>query len=163
MGKFYGTILVLVAFLTVLSTACGAGGKSFSAKLDGVQEVPPVVTEAKGEATVKFNSAMTQAEFEVKVSNIMDVTMAHIHLAAAGKNGTPVVWLYPSASPAKLILGKSDGKLATGTFTAANLVGPLAGKSLNDLFSEITAGNAYVNVHTSKNPSGEIRGQLSKG
>jgi len=36
----------------------------------------------------------------------------------------------------------------------------LAGMTLRDLLNEIKDGNAYVNVHTTQNPAGEIRGQL---
>jgi hypothetical protein len=54
----------------------------------------------------------------------------------------------------------SNGTLAEGTFTAANLVGPLAGATLADLLAEMEAGNSYVNVHTLAFPPGEIRGQV---
>jgi hypothetical protein len=56
--------------------------------------------------------------------------------------------------------GKFTGVLAQGTITAANLMGPLQGKTLEDLVSVIKAGDAYVNVHTTAHPGGEIRGQL---
>jgi hypothetical protein len=36
----------------------------------------------------------------------------------------------------------------------------LTGKALSDLVTMIKSGRAYVNVHTDKNPGGEIRGQL---
>jgi hypothetical protein len=45
-------------------------------------------------------------------------------------------------------------------FTAADLVGPLAGQTLEDLKTKIMAGKIYVNVHTIQNRSGEIRGQI---
>ena len=50
--------------------------------------------------------------------------------------------------------------MATGSITAASLVGPLAGHSLNDLLSAIRSGNAYSNVHTANFPNGELRGQV---
>ena len=69
--------------------------------------------------------------------------------------------------------GRVNGVLATGTITAANLIGPLAGQSLEALIDEIEAGNAYVNVHTNDGvgptntgpgdfPGGEIRGQITR-
>jgi outer membrane receptor for monomeric catechols len=62
-----------------------------------------------------------------------------------------------------LIPGRFNGVLAEGTITADNLVGTLAGQSLGVLIEMIKAGNAYVNVHTSQFPPGEIRGQIDIG
>jgi hypothetical protein len=98
--------------------------------------------------------------FQLNVANIENVTQAHIHLAPAGVNGPVVVWLYPAAPPAVLIPGRSNGVLAAGVITEANLVGLLADQTLDDLIAEIETGNAYVNVHTSQFPPGEIRGQI---
>ena len=55
-----------------------------------------------------------------------------------------------------------------GPLVAAPPAGPLGpeqvpipkGKTLADLITQIKTGNTYVNVHTKKNPDGEIRGQL---
>ena len=70
------------------------------------------------------------------------------------------------------LVSSVDGVLASGTFTAANLVGPLAGHPLSELISAMRSGGAYVNVHTNDGvaptntgpgdfPGGEIRGQLA--
>jgi len=97
--------------------------------------------------------------YKLIVANIEDVTMAHIHVAPEpGQNGPPVLWLYPSAPPPTLIPGRFSGVLAEGTVTAANLVGPLASMTLEDLVGAIWEGRAYVNVHTTEYPGGEIRG-----
>jgi len=71
-----------------------------------------------------------------------------------------VAWLYPSKPPAVVKKGKFTGVLARGTLTAAELQGPLQGKTIGDLVDQIKAGTAYVNVHTEKYPAGEIRGQI---
>jgi hypothetical protein len=55
-------------------------------------------------------------------------------------------------------LGKVHGPLTQGNFTAADLKGPLAGKQLFDLVNLIKNEDAYVNVHTTQNLEGEIRG-----
>ena len=81
-------------------------------------------------------------------------------MAPQGSNGGIVVWLYPSAPPLQLIPGRSQGVLAEGDITAANLTGALAGQELADLVEQIRAGNTYVNVHTTQFPPGEIRGQV---
>jgi hypothetical protein len=88
------------------------------------------------------------------------VLMAHIHIGPAGVNGPVVVWLYPEGPPPQLIEGRFDGILAEGVITEADLVGMLAGMTMDDLVAEMLAGNTYVNVHTTQFPGGEIRGQI---
>jgi hypothetical protein len=115
----------------------------------------------------------SSVDYKLIASNIDNAFMAHIHLGAPDATGPIVVWLYPSTAPVPgpLGSGRHDGVLAEGTFTAANLVGPLAGHPLSDLLDAIQSGNAYVNVHTNDGvgatntgpgdfPGGEIRGQL---
>lgn len=94
------------------------------------------------------------------MANIENVTHAHIHMAPAGSNGAIVAWLYPGGPPAQLIPGRSSGTLGEGTITAASLVGPLAGQPLSALVSALDTGNAYVNVHTTQFPGGEVRGNI---
>ncbi len=36
----------------------------------------------------------------------------------------------------------------------------MKGKTTADLISAMSSGDTYVNVHTSKHPKGEIRGQI---
>lgn len=133
---------------------------NFHAHLDGKDQVPPAKTKAQGEAVFNLSKDGDSIHYKITVANIENVTMAHIHEGAVGANGSVVVWLYPSAPPPKLIPGKSNGVLAEGTITSASLIGPLAGKTISDLVNDIKSGKAYVNVHTSQYPGGEIRGQI---
>lgn len=60
-----------------------------------------------------------------------------------------------------LSLGLVGPAHAVTTYTTdEDLVGPLAGMTLEDLVALIESGDAYVNVHTVANPGGEIRGQV---
>jgi hypothetical protein len=106
--------------------------------------------------------------YKLIVANIDNVVASHLHIGPAGQNGSVVAFLFGSVPPGG---GRFDGVLATGSITAANLVGPLAGQPLSALIDAIEAGNAYVNVHTNDGvdptntgpgdfPGGEIRGQI---
>lgn len=135
--------------------------RNFRTHLKGENEVPnPVETNAQGQATFKLSQDGESIHYKLIVANIENVMMAHIHNAPAGENGGVVVWLYPSSPPPQLIEGRFQGVLAEGTITADDLVGSLAGQSLEDLLDEMKAGNTYVNVHTPQNPGGEVRGQI---
>ncbi len=153
-----------------------ANGGNFGTPLSAKEEVMPagVVNEsnARGNATFQLNADGTELSYQLSVANIENVFQAHVHQGAVGANGSIVVWLYPSTTPGAGPLGggRIDGVIATGTITAANLVGPLAGQPLSAFVNLITSGNAYVNVHTNDGvaptntgpgdfPGGEIRGQ----
>jgi len=128
--------------------------------LTGNEEVPVRATDAQGQAIFRINEDGTAISYKINVANIENVTQSHIHLAPAGSNGGIVAWLYPPAPPLQLIPGRSQGTLGEGEITAASLVGALAGKPLSDLINAMQSGGAYVNVHTSQFPPGEIRGQI---
>jgi hypothetical protein len=52
----------------------------------------------------------------------------------------------------------------TGTLTPANVVGPtgqgIAAGEFAEVIRAIRKGSAYANVHSTKFPGGEIRGQI---
>jgi hypothetical protein len=135
-------------------------GDHFGTHATGSEEVPANSSAAQGQAMFQLSGDGTTLSYKLIVANIENVTQSHIHLAPAGSNGGIVVWLYPSAPPSQLIPGRSQGVLAEGEITSANFVGALAGMSMEDLLGHLRSGNAYVNVHTTQFPPGEIRGQV---
>ncbi len=132
----------------------------FVAHLWGREQVPTVETKATGVATFVVAPDGHSIAFRLVLSRAVNVQMAHIHVSPPGSNGPVVVWLYPSAPPPRLVPGRFEGELSSGTITAASLTGPLAGRPLAALLTEIRNLNAYVNVHTVAYPGGEIRGQI---
>ena len=158
-SRRHAVLLGVVAAAGIATTAVAASD-NFRTHLSASEETGEVVSDATGQANFQINDDGTEISYRLITANIENVTQAHIHLGPAGSNGAVVVWLYPAAPPAQLIEGRSDGVLATGVITAADLVGPLAGQPLSALLDAIAAGNAYVNVHTTAYGGGEIRGQL---
>jgi hypothetical protein len=128
----------------------------------------PASENPMGAAVFEMNNSSGQICYQVWVSGVNNVTQAHIHMGAAGQEGPVVAWLFPSNKAAQgtsslnstNLPGNFTGLLAKGNITAADLVGPLQGKTLNDLMSAVQSGQTYVNVHTTQNPNGEIRGQV---
>ena len=147
----------------VLSTLAPTKVK-FVATLVGTNEVPPVTTTAAGKANVITEDSVTILYDVATTSTTDSITMAHIHAGAAGANGPVMVWLFPSEA------ARAPG---TGGGTAASVNGVVrvgrltkAGTSFvgaftwDSLVTRIGNGTAYVNVHTRKNPGGEVRGQI---
>jgi hypothetical protein len=133
---------------------------TFTAPLLGIREVPPVMTPGSGNAQVTFLQGDAAMQVFLTVQNMRQVTLAHIHLGMPGENGPIVVNLFQNPQGIDAI---QPTFLTNQTFTAQNLVGPLAGMSLSSLMTEVLRGNTYVNVHTITHPDGEIRGQLWRG
>lgn len=127
----------------------------FGAFLIGTEEVPPISSPGSGAIKIMKVDENTLS-YELRVANTSDIIGAHLHYAPSGTNGPVVVFLY-MAPPNGLF----NGLLAEGTIDASNLVGPLAGMSIDDLVEKMEAGEIYTNVHTSAIPSGAIRGQVS--
>lgn len=144
-------LFTLVIALTVVGLV-SAQPTNFRTHLTGAEEVPPVDTMGQGQAVLQFNSDVSSMSFRLNVANLSsDVTGAHIHCADAGVNGPVGVDLLANAA--------GNGSSYSGTITEvpANDCGWL---TLTDVMNAIVAGGAYVNVHTSEYPAGEIRGQI---
>jgi hypothetical protein len=168
--KLFRSFLVLSVLLVMIGNpgTALADNRNFTAHLTGGEEVPARETLATGEASFQLSKDGTELHYRLIVANIENVVASHIHLGAAGVNGPVVAFL---AGPFPAAGGRTDGVLAEGTITAANLVGPLAGQPLSALIEAMESGNAYVNVHTDDGiaptntgagdfPGGEIRGQI---
>ena len=85
----------------------------------------------------------------------MGVVGGHIHVGAAGVAGPVIFNLAPTAG--------TTGDFSINTrLSSANLI-PRAEQgilTIDDAIQALMSGNTYVNIHTSTNPAGEIRGQL---
>jgi hypothetical protein len=131
---------------------------SFVTQLQTGDEVPAKPSTANGYAAVLVKADGSAIYYTVVLTDpSSQVTASHIHIAPPGQNGPVVV---PFCGTPNTPACGQDGVIAEGSFTDANLSGTMSGASLGDMVDAIRAGNAYVNVHTTKFPDGEARGQL---
>ena len=153
--------MALVLSMATTLTSAFATTEAFVATLSGDKEVPPVETQATG--TAGFSQPhLNNMTDGVQVNNIEGVTAAHIHQGKEGQNGPVIVTLFKSDNETGT--GPLNGQLVGGTISNDMLEGPMAGKTLEgDLVKAIQNGEAYVNVHTTENPDGAIRGQIAAG
>jgi hypothetical protein len=151
-----------------LAMAQGATETRLGVVLSPNQEVPPVVgSAAKGMGTITVSADQTTINYTVTLTGPFTGApqQAHIHVAPTGATG-PVIFFLCSADPAAPAsipdCPLAAGGAISGTLTAAALMPkPAAGvATFADAVVALNRGNAYVNVHTPANPSGEIRGQV---
>ena len=129
----------------------------FKARLDGGQEVPPVLTNTSGNAFFRLDNAGHSIEIQLRVRDGVDITQAHIHCAPAGVNGPVVVFLAGLISVGQDIDGKWIG---SASFDDDNIGDTNCGETIAELADAMRSGDTYVNVHSVANPGGEVRGQV---
>lgn len=112
--------------------------ETVTAHLTGDQQVPRVETKASGKSTIKVdeNGVVTG---KVTVED-MTPTMAHIHQGPPDKDG-------PVAIPLQ--------QTSARTFSV-----PPNTKLTDAQAAAFKEGNLYINVHSKKYPSGEVRAQM---
>ena len=147
--------IVGAAALLFAAQSCGdstgPSRKTYVANLSPANEVPVKTTTGTGVAT--FTDLGTEIDWTLNLTGMTGVIASHIHgPAAVGVNTGVIINLFlPNVAT-----GTVTGEVARGTITNANN----ANISLDSLRVLFNNGNAYVNVHTSANPGGEIRDQI---
>lgn len=155
-------IVSLLALLLVASTAYAAS-LNYRAHMQGRNEIPAVSSQGQGQANFQLSKDGTSLSYKLIVTNLEGITQSHIHCGTPDANGPVVAFLF-GLEPAGV---KSNGVLAEGTITAANVIArpdsaacPGGVADFDDLVEKIQTGGAYVNVHTLAHPPGEIRGHI---
>lgn len=132
--------MAVVAGIALGSTAT-AQKIVLKAELTGQQEVPPVTTPAMGTAFFLIDLAADTVTYEVTLDQLQgtETSAQIVGFVAAGQSGGAMLH----------DLGTGNHKSGTWNYTAADE-------------ANILANLAYVNVMTSGQPAGEIRGQITR-
>lgn len=155
------SICVLAAGATLLQGVAASAQTSVIMRttLTGGEETPAMILSgAVATAEVALDPTNQEIAVRLRVFNLPNgSTASHIHVGPKGVSG-PVVIDFPI------------GTGRTGDFTLNFRVhdGPafharpeIGINTFADALQSIAGGNAYVNIHSTAFPGGEIRGQLS--
>jgi hypothetical protein len=161
--------LALCVMLGAVSTS-HASWVVYNVTLDGPSESPPNPSLGVGTATVGINAATHQLYIHLSFSGLTGTTtLCHIHAATAvagvGTAGVATTTPYFAGFPIGVTAGVYDNTLDetlssswNPAYVSAN--GGTTASAEAALFAAIAAGKAYLNIHTTQVPGGEIRGFL---
>ncbi|WP_186259027.1 CHRD domain-containing protein [Burkholderia gladioli] len=137
---------LLIASLSLLglgaSLSAHADTLDVHATLNAASEVPPKQSDGHGTLTGSYDTSTKVLSWHVVYSGLTGpATMAHFHgPAPVGQNAGVMIPIDMKDVPSPI-----DGHATLSATQEAGLL----------------AGNWYFNVHTAKNPGGEIRGQVA--
>jgi hypothetical protein len=163
--------LLLFASALLWATTAQATAITYSAVLSGANEAPPNGSPGTGLAIVNVDTVANLIQINVTFSGLTtnDVA-AHIHCctAVAGTGTAGVATTVPAfpgfplqttfGSYSSAVLSLLDPGTYNPAFVTAN-GGTTAGAEAAFL-AGLAADKTYLNIHTTQNPGGEIRGFL---
>jgi hypothetical protein len=169
--------------LLLIAGVAGAGDSHqirISADLKPTSEVPVVSSGARGSFKATVDTVNQTITYELNYDGLEGtVQQAHIHVGQRGVNGGVSVFLCgnaptvpPAAVPQPPACPTTLPATVTGVITAANIIGPTAQgvaptSATTNEFAELVEllreGDTYANVHSTKFPGGEVRGQVRRG
>lgn len=173
--RLFGALIFVIPVVLAAATyaVAGDGGKNrFKGEtLTGYQEVVgpgPISTTGNGTFDATLNNAgdtityrLTYSDLDTFVAGSV-VTQAHIHFGQRSVGGGIIAFLCGGST--KPACPASPGTV-TGTITAADIIGPsvqgIEPASFDEAVRALRAGMVYANVHTTRWPAGEIRGQVN--
>jgi len=149
----------------------------FSTRLSTFNEVPPKANGASGTFRARLSEDGTTLSWTFTWSGLSGPPLfAHIHFGLKGAN-YPVMTFFcggPKGNPdipQKPDCPQTTSGSITGTTTAADIIalntpGATTDQALDQhdfagFLRALGAGSAYANMHTTRFPGGEIRGQIA--
>jgi len=141
----------------------------YQANMDGPSEFPPQASPGTGFAQVDYDNVARTMRIRANFTGLIgNTTQAHIHSPIPDPPANPLAGVATQLpSFTGFPLGVTSGSMDTtfdltlaSSWNAAYVTAKGGTTALAEaaFFSEMAAGKAYFNVHTSQVPGGEIRG-----
>jgi CHRD domain len=160
--------LVIGSLLTLIVLPVSAhNGTRLETDLAGNEEVPVVSTLASGDFEARIVSD-TEVSYKFRYTALEGgpILFAHIHLGQKGVNGGIMAFLCnntaagPQPQPCPAGPATIQGTIRPADITPIATQQVQAG-AFDKFLRALRSGDAYVNLHTTASPGGEIRGQIS--
>lgn len=174
-------IFLTLAAVAVTAVACGSDSSTqpvskivkFSANLNPAGEVGVTLNgnpTGSGTFAASLDTSTHQFTYTLQFSGLSaNVNNAHIHgpfILGGASNSAGVILNFNNAAAGLSIVGLGTATTGSSTGTVSLVASNTAigtstvhGDSIEKL---LLAGATYVNVHTTTNPGGEIRGQITR-
>jgi hypothetical protein len=172
-----GWIATMLAATLCVLFSVPAGAQEFRAKISGFQEVGglgaaetgAILSSGEGTLKLTLDKDAKLLNYELTYSGLTSVLQSHIHFGKNHVAGGIMVFFCTNLGigPAGTPVCPAAGGTVTGQISASGVVGP-AGQNVtagnfDAVIAALTSNTAYVNIHTTKFPMGEIRGQIIRG
>lgn len=151
----------LLALTTLAVSAVHTAMAAHGISLSGDMQVPPVESDATGVAVFNIADDGMSIDYVLNVTNpsmleIFGAAGAHVHCGMPDENGPVSFFMAPAEG-----LTTEMAISVTGTITDADITATDCGSTVMEVYTAIYLAEMYVNVHSTGNPSGEIRGSYT--
>ena len=160
--------LATVLTIATIGMAWEANAEEFHANLTGFREVPlAILSDGTGKLTLKLDKNAQSISYTLTYSGLSsDALQAHIHFGKEHVVGGIFAFLCTNLGngPAGTPACPTGGGTVSGLITAASVIAlpaqNLPAGSFDSAVRVLNSGTVYGNVHTTKFPAGEIRGEV---
>lgn len=163
--------LVATALIAVTTLGVRADDENtfrLRATLSGNNETPLAISSiGQGRLRATLDTEAQTITFDLTYSDLVGgdpPLFAHIHFGKTGVSGGVMVFFCGGGGKPACPATNGGSVTVSGTITADDVVGPSA-QNINagefgKVVDAILSGTSYANIHTTKYPGGEIRGQV---